>query len=74
MKISEQQGLTFIYPYLSQDGEAEGPLTCLVIYPEGTINLNWYDAVMMDAEHARMLAKALLYAVEMAEGSSDEAL
>lgn len=64
MKVTQQQGITFIYPYLSQDGEAEGPLTYLVIYPEGAIRLNW---VMLDAERARMLAEALLYAVEVAE-------
>lgn len=66
MKIIEGQTATVIYPFVLPDGEASGNDLRLIIWPHGTIKL-WIGQPVLLPEAAKILAQALLHAVEIAQ-------
>lgn len=68
MKVVTSDSVSLIYPYVHPDGKEESGLdTCIVVRPDKTLKLLWADAPIMTPAAARMLAEALLHAVEVAE-------
>lgn len=68
MKVVKADSVTIIYPFLKQDSEfAFSSSDSLIVYPGGSIKRVLLDAPAMNAEAARLLAKALLHAADEAE-------
>lgn len=67
MKVSVDYEVTRIYPFIQADGEPGVSSEYINVYPNGTIRLVRPHRAVMSAENVRLLAKALLRAVEVAE-------
>lgn len=65
MKIVTGDSVTFVYPFVLPDGEPNNSEK-LIVWPDGTILVS-LGRPMMSAENVRLLAKALLHAVEVSQ-------